>query len=158
MLWQSVFLHLAICGRHRKAGRQTGREGRGAGDEKTASSELHCSSAASPLQLAPRLIRMGENAHWRRRASMKPTPFSAVHAPVAWNAALCFFPHALQNSAVCIIRCGMLGNGLLSSLWGILGHLLCRPVKVFFFFLDSELSWALFPEAVSLTQCNTLNW
>lgn len=59
---------------------------------------------------------------------MEPTPFSA--APVVRNAAL-RSPHALQNSAVWIIRCGVLGNGLLSSLWNILDHLRCSLRKLF---------------------------
>ena len=50
---------------------------------------------------------------------MKLTSFSAVHAPVVRIAALVFSPLALQNPAVWIIRCGMLGNGLLFSSWKI---------------------------------------
>lgn len=57
---------------------------------------------------------------------------------VVTNTPLSFSPHVLQNSAVWIISCGMLGNGLPFSLQGILGHLPCKP-----FFL----SRVLVPEA-----------
>lgn len=108
-----------------------------------------CTAVLLPLQLASQLIRMGESMHGGGGES--PQRFE-LHAPVVRNAALCFSQLALQNSAVWIIRCGMLGNRLLYSLWNILGHLTCR-LELFAW----TLCWTLLPTAISLTQCNTVN-
>lgn len=83
------------------AGRQTGRK-RGEALEMKRRQAARCTAVLLPLQLAPRLIRMGESAHGGGGGGgeprMEPTPFSA--APVVRNAALRSSSHALQNSAV----------------------------------------------------------